>query len=216
MRWRAVGSGTWTNGPSFTVGSLSNVPWSQTARGLLPDAQYEYQACGEEVSWSSYACVGSDGTANTTSQFTTRSGLPNMSISTQPALVPGWSPIDQRLRNTLWQRPREHGTFRLRTASRSPSTGSPRRAAASPKPSRSPWVRSSASRRWATARHERSTCAACRATSRAGASRVPRTQPSSGRSSPRRRAFLSRSTIGSLCSTRTAFRCGGTARTCPR
>ncbi len=72
MRYRPVGTTTWTNLPSFNVPSkVSNVPFSQTATGLFPEVSYEYQVCGKEFSQSSSLCVGPDGSISnpTTSEF---------------------------------------------------------------------------------------------------------------------------------------------------
>src|SRR2546423_1548437 len=78
MRWRVVGTSTWTNAPSFNVGNtVSNVPWYQDATGLASGTQYEYQACGKETSYSGFVCVGPDGQTSSTQQFsTTMAGPP--------------------------------------------------------------------------------------------------------------------------------------------
>ena len=69
MRWRVVGTSTWTESASFTVGQVTNAPWSRTATGLFPRAPYEYQACGKESAQSQFTCVGPDGTPATTQRF---------------------------------------------------------------------------------------------------------------------------------------------------
>jgi hypothetical protein len=70
IRWREVGTDAWTNGPSIEVDrKVSNRRWSQTAKGLSPKAEYEYQACGKEFSDEQAICVGPDGTPRTTEKF---------------------------------------------------------------------------------------------------------------------------------------------------
>jgi hypothetical protein len=82
FRWRRVGTTAWTNGPTVDVGHVSSTPWFQNATGLAQRAQYEYQVCGKESSWSDFACVGPNST-NGTDKFTTgATGL--TSISTDP------------------------------------------------------------------------------------------------------------------------------------
>jgi hypothetical protein len=72
MRWRAIGTEAWTEGPSRTVDhKISNRPGSQTARGLAPKTKYEYQVCGKEFSDEQVICVGPDGTPETTDEFVT-------------------------------------------------------------------------------------------------------------------------------------------------
>ncbi len=71
LRWRRVGTTTWTNGPTLNVGKLSNVPFSQTAIGLFASAQYEYQVCGKEASDPAIQCVGPNGALNSTQIFAT-------------------------------------------------------------------------------------------------------------------------------------------------
>jgi hypothetical protein len=66
IRWRRVGTTTWTNGPTINdIHQVADVPWYQDATGLAQRAQYEYQACGKEASWDSYVCVGPNGTSST-------------------------------------------------------------------------------------------------------------------------------------------------------
>jgi hypothetical protein len=66
IRWRRVGTATWTNGPTINdIPQVTDVPWYQDATGLSQRAQYEYQACGKEASWSSYVCVGPSGSSST-------------------------------------------------------------------------------------------------------------------------------------------------------
>jgi glucose/arabinose dehydrogenase len=74
VRWRRVGTSTWTNAPSFTVPKVTDVAWQQPATGLTPDTAYEYQACGKEESYGSYVCVGPDGQTSTVSTFRTTGG----------------------------------------------------------------------------------------------------------------------------------------------
>ena len=73
IRWRKVGTTTWTNGPTISgIGKVSNVPWAETATGLAAGVQYEYQACGKEASFgSTFVCVGPDGGTTSTQKFTT-------------------------------------------------------------------------------------------------------------------------------------------------
>jgi hypothetical protein len=79
MRWRRVGTTTWTNGPTINVGHVSNAPWHEDASGLAQRAQYEYQACGKEVSWSNFVCVGPSGTNSTEKLSTGVATLTNLS-----------------------------------------------------------------------------------------------------------------------------------------
>ena len=74
VRWRVVGSSTWTNAQPFNVGAVTNAPWWQTATGLVAGTQYEYQACGKEASYSQFVCVGPDGGANSTQKFVATPG----------------------------------------------------------------------------------------------------------------------------------------------
>ncbi len=74
MRYRQVGTSTWTNLSSFNVGEVSNVPWYQIASGLSDGSQYEYQACGKEASASDFVCVGPDGSPSTTQKFVAVTG----------------------------------------------------------------------------------------------------------------------------------------------
>jgi hypothetical protein len=90
MRYRVVGTSAWTNAPSFSVGRLSNVPWSQTVT-VWPGANYEYQVCGKEASWSGFACIGPDGGGGSTQRFTAYAPT-TLSITAQPALFPGFDP----------------------------------------------------------------------------------------------------------------------------
>ncbi len=75
-RWRKVGTSAWTNGPTVTVPTkLSNVQRSQTATGLAPNTQYEYQVCGKEFAVKSVVCIGPDPTdTKSTQKFTTGGG----------------------------------------------------------------------------------------------------------------------------------------------
>jgi hypothetical protein len=93
MRWRVVGTTTWTNAPSFSVDHpVTNAAWSQSATGLFPGTRYEYQACGKESSYAQFACAGPSGTDGTTDTFSTPSGSTAVSITAQPALSPTWDP----------------------------------------------------------------------------------------------------------------------------
>lgn len=75
MRWREVGTSSWTNGPTIKVrGEVKNRPGSQTATGLSPHTRYEYQLCGKEFSDQFVACVGPNGKTNTTEKFVTPGG----------------------------------------------------------------------------------------------------------------------------------------------
>ena len=71
VRWRALGTGGWTNGAPLTSGTVTKVPFSQTASGLTASTLYEYQVCGKEAASPSVMCVGPDGTSNTTQTFNT-------------------------------------------------------------------------------------------------------------------------------------------------
>jgi BNR repeat-like domain len=82
IRWRRVGTTAWTNGPTINVGQINTIPWSQDASGLAQRAQYEYQACGKESSWSDFVCVGPNG-VNSTDKFTT-GATSLVGISTDP------------------------------------------------------------------------------------------------------------------------------------
>ena len=69
MRFRVVGTSTWTNTPSFNVpNKVTDAPWSRTIT-VSPGTRYEYQACGREQSQSQAVCVGPAGTG-TTEKFT--------------------------------------------------------------------------------------------------------------------------------------------------
>jgi hypothetical protein len=83
MRWRRVGTTTWTNGPTSTgIPAVSNVPFARDVSGLAQRAGYEYQVCGKEDSWSDFVCVGPSG-ANSTDKFAT--GATSLtSVSTDP------------------------------------------------------------------------------------------------------------------------------------
>ena len=72
-RWRKVGTTAWTNGPTVSVPStVKDVHRSQTATGLAPNTQYEYQVCGKEFADKTVVCVGSDPTdTNSTEKFVT-------------------------------------------------------------------------------------------------------------------------------------------------
>ena len=71
MRWRRVGTTAWTNAQTINnVPQVSNAAWGQDATGLAQRAQYEYQVCGKEASWSNFVCVGPSGT-DSTDQFST-------------------------------------------------------------------------------------------------------------------------------------------------
>jgi hypothetical protein len=74
-QYRLVGTTTWTNMPSTprgpVAGPISNISLSESVTGLTPGAQYEYQVCGNSQPGQPFACVGPDGTPNTTTKFTT-------------------------------------------------------------------------------------------------------------------------------------------------
>lgn len=79
MRWREVGNNAWTKGPPINAPvKVSNRLWSQTATGLSPGAEYEYQACGNEFD-EKVVCAGPDGTPGTSEKFT--AGLPRDAAS---------------------------------------------------------------------------------------------------------------------------------------
>jgi hypothetical protein len=69
MRWRPVGQTSWTNAAPITTGRVSDAAWSQTARGLYPGPEYEYQACGKEASHGDFTCVGPDGRQGSVDRF---------------------------------------------------------------------------------------------------------------------------------------------------
>ncbi|MBN1530395.1 MAG: beta-propeller fold lactonase family protein [Thermoleophilaceae bacterium] len=70
VRWRLVGTTTWTNGPRHTIPSkVTNASASETASGLFPGAPYEYQACGRESSQNEDFCAGPDGSGGSTQTF---------------------------------------------------------------------------------------------------------------------------------------------------
>jgi hypothetical protein len=72
MRWREGGTEGWTRGPSTEVGGkVSDHPFSQTATGLSPDTNYEYQVCGKEFADKQVACVGPDGKRGSAQEFVT-------------------------------------------------------------------------------------------------------------------------------------------------
>jgi hypothetical protein len=72
MRWREVGTDAWTNGrPLKAEGKVDDYPWAQTATGLSPNQEYEYQACGREFTAKHVRCAGPDGTPETTERFST-------------------------------------------------------------------------------------------------------------------------------------------------
>jgi glucose/arabinose dehydrogenase len=74
VRWRRAGTTAWTNATPFTAPKTSNVTWHQDATGLAAGTAYEYQACGKEASYSSYVCVGPDGTTGSVGAFKTTGG----------------------------------------------------------------------------------------------------------------------------------------------
>jgi outer membrane protein assembly factor BamB len=94
MRWRVVGTSAWTNAPSFNVGKVSNVPWSQTATGLSAGASYEYQACGKEASWSDSVCVGPDDSPNTTQKFVAAAGSTDWPQFHYDPTLSGYNPFE--------------------------------------------------------------------------------------------------------------------------
>lgn len=82
MRWRRVGTTAWTNGPTANnLPPATNANWFQNVSGLAQRAQYEYQACGKEDSWSDFVCVGPSGTR--TDPFSTGVATPT-SLSSDP------------------------------------------------------------------------------------------------------------------------------------
>jgi outer membrane protein assembly factor BamB len=74
MRWRRVGDADWTNGPMHSIGAIGRTAWSDTVSHLALSERYEYQACGKEDAWSGVACVGPDGTPDTTQKFVSAPG----------------------------------------------------------------------------------------------------------------------------------------------
>ncbi len=88
MQWRAVGTITWTNGPSVKVErKVSNHPFSQTAKPLAPKKTYEYKFCGKESSAKNVVCVGPDGKPGSAQQFVTGGGKPT-NEGAAPAVTP--------------------------------------------------------------------------------------------------------------------------------
>jgi len=83
MRWRRVGASAWTNGATVNgIPHVDDAPWYQDASGLAQRAQYEYQVCGKEDSWSDFVCLGPNG-VNSTEKFTT--GVPTLTrLSSDP------------------------------------------------------------------------------------------------------------------------------------
>ncbi len=72
IRWRAVGTSSWINGPTITnIGAVSGASWLETATGLTPGTRYEYQACGKEAAFGGFVCLGPDGLTTSTDQFST-------------------------------------------------------------------------------------------------------------------------------------------------
>jgi hypothetical protein len=70
VRWRAVGTDAWTNGPPIEVDAkVTDRRGSQPVMGLDPNAEYEYQACGKEFTSDRVICAGPDGTSDTTQRF---------------------------------------------------------------------------------------------------------------------------------------------------
>ena len=91
MRWRVVGTTTWTNGPTVKVDrKVSDHPFSQTARPLAPKTAYEYEVCGKEFSSKGVVCVGPDGKPGSAQQFVTPGGKATNAGETTPA--PGVTP----------------------------------------------------------------------------------------------------------------------------
>jgi hypothetical protein len=64
-------STTPVQGPT-TANTNGKVPLSANVTGLTPGATYQYQICGKGDNVSSFVCVGSDGTPNTSTSFTTQ------------------------------------------------------------------------------------------------------------------------------------------------
>lgn len=92
MRWRAVGTATWTNGPSVKVDrKVSDHPFSQTAKPLAAKTSYEYEVCGNEFSSKGAVCVGPDGKPGSAEQFVIAGGKV-MNKGGQTATAPGATP----------------------------------------------------------------------------------------------------------------------------
>ena len=107
-QYRKVGTSTWTQTPHRgpVAGPETNVALAEPVTGLSPSTSYEYQACGNAQPNQGFACVGPDGTSNTTSTFTTSlvasatSGPPTTSVTLSGA---GFAPaegIDLRFDST--------------------------------------------------------------------------------------------------------------------
>ena len=73
MRWRKVGTTTWTKGPTVAhIGKVPTTEWYQSATGLSPATDYEYQQCGKEPSFGAqFVCVGATPSTTSTTPFTT-------------------------------------------------------------------------------------------------------------------------------------------------
>ena len=70
LRWRTLGSSTWTNGPVQTFGQgQGRLDQQFTTSELAVDERYEYQACGKPAGGQQFVCVGPDGTPGTTERF---------------------------------------------------------------------------------------------------------------------------------------------------
>jgi PQQ-like domain len=71
MHYRRVGSSTWIDTTHLTTGRVNpGVYWGQSVTGLVPNTQYEYQVCGQELQSTGVACVGPTGRGGTQAFFT--------------------------------------------------------------------------------------------------------------------------------------------------
>jgi hypothetical protein len=75
VRYRRVGTSTWTHAPATphgpVAGPLTKVSLAQVVTGLTARTQYEYQVCGNAQLGQPFACMGPNGSPNTTTKFTT-------------------------------------------------------------------------------------------------------------------------------------------------
>jgi hypothetical protein len=75
VRYRRMGTSSWVHVPATAHGPdrgpVAKMSLAQVVTGLTAEAQYEYQVCGNAQPGQPFACVGPDGTVNTTTKFTT-------------------------------------------------------------------------------------------------------------------------------------------------
>jgi hypothetical protein len=77
VRYRRIGTSAWAHEPGAPrgpiAGPVAKHSLAQVVTGLTTRVQYEYQVCGNAQPGRPFACVGPDGTSNTTTKFTTPS-----------------------------------------------------------------------------------------------------------------------------------------------